>query len=393
MIVLAAIETVAGIAGPIAQHQSLAAQVSSYGLTNLAIGISFVVPGAILVHYRQRNPIGWIVLAGGLAYLTTAALNPLVSLGSEHGWPVPLVRGIGTMVVLGWPWAIGLALPLTLMLFPTGSLPSPRWRPVFGCTIGIGLLFVASQALDPAPEVVDGKVLHTYVGLPFLRRLDPLWLAANILPTTVLVPAITSLFLRYRHGDEARRRQLLWLAYAAIVAIVLNLQRFTVGNGPVVLLLAIPLIPIAIAIAIARYQLLDIRLVFARTVAYLLLTAGVVAVFAAGVALLDRLLTGYGAPLLVTLVIALAFNPVRVRLQRTVDGLLYGSRSDPVRTVSRVNTRLAADDLPACSTASGRRCGCRSSRCGDDGREVAASGTPAETLHVQRSFFEAAPRG
>jgi two-component system, NarL family, sensor kinase len=382
LVALAVIEVVVAIAGPISEHVSFAGLVSSYGLTNLAIGIGFIVPGAVLALSRRRNPIGWIMLVGGLALLTTGATDPIVHIGAAHGWPVPVLRAIGSVEVSSWPWGIGVALPLTLLLFPTGTLPSRRWRPALWFSGAVGVLFVASQGLTNGTDVLPNMTLRTYIGLPFYDALNPLWVAANILPTVSLAIVVTSLFLRYRRGDEAQRRQLLWLAYATIIAILLNLQRFTLGNGPILLLLAIPLIPIAIAIAIVRYQLLDIRLIFARTVAYVLLSAGVVGVFAAGVALLDRIVTGYGAPLLVTLAIALVFNTVRVRLQRAVDRLLYGSRADPVGTVSRVRARLAADDLGGVLDGARESLRLPFMALRHDGREVAASGTPAETLHV-----------
>ena len=124
----------------------------------------------------------------------------------------------------------------------------------------------------------------------------------------------------------------------------------------VLVLLVIPLVPTAITIAVLRYQLLDIRLVLSRTVLYAILTAVVAVAYTGLVSSADLVLrrdVGLGRSVLATMVIALGFNPVRVRLQRVVDRALYGDRNDPVRAVSRLGAGLstvsgagAADALP-----------------------------------------------
>ncbi len=121
-----------------------------------------------------------------------------------------------------------------------------------------------------------------------------------------------------------------------------------VGGPLVLVLLVIPLVPAAITIAVLRHQLLDIRLVFTRALLYgaLLygaLTTGVVGGYLGLVAVADLALhrgTGVGGSVIATLVIALGFDPVRVRLQRHIDRLLYGDRADPVRAVSRLGEHL-----------------------------------------------------
>jgi two-component system NarL family sensor kinase len=94
----------------------------------------------------------------------------------------------------------------------------------------------------------------------------------------VYLACLASLVVRYRRGDERLRRQLLWLALALLVMLLMFLVWVpAVEAGPLVLvLLVIPLVPAAITIAVLRYQLLDIRLVVSRAVLYGLLTAGVV---------------------------------------------------------------------------------------------------------------------
>jgi len=108
----------------------------------------------------------------------------------------------------------------------------------------------------------------------------------------------------------------------------------------VLALLLIALVPAAMTVAILRYQLLDIRLVFSRAVLYAVITAAVIGTYVGLVTVADvvRQGIGLGSPVLATLIIAVGFNPVRVRLQRLVDRALYGDRADP----ARMGERLAA---------------------------------------------------
>jgi signal transduction histidine kinase len=174
-----------------------------------------------------------------------------------------------------------------------------------------------------------------------------LWTVSELVNGVVYLACLASLVVRYRRGDEMLRRQLLWLA----LALIAMLGPFvvwvpSVEAGPLVLiLLVVPLVTVAITIAVLRYQLLDIRLVVSRALLYGLLTAGVVGSYLGLVAVADLVLRrgiGFGSSVLATLLIALGFNPARVRLQRLVDRALFGDRADPVRAVSRLGARLGS---------------------------------------------------
>jgi len=382
LIVLAFIEALVAVVGPVALGMSFADTVGAYVVTNVAIGGSLAAAGGIIALHRARHPVGWLLLAGGICHLTTAAATAIGAYGNTHEWPEPAMRTLSTFFSFSWPWGICLALPVALQLFPTGRPVSRRWRPAVWFTVVAGVLFVAYTALDPAFPGQPIGDWRSYLGLPFYHRLDPLWTLANFLPLLSLITAIAGLVVRYRRGDEILRRQLLWLVLGSIAAVALNLPRWIVGYAPILLLLTVALVPAAIAIAILRYQLLDIRLVLSRTVVYLLLTLGVIGAYLGGVAAIDSLARGVGAPVFTTLAIALAFNPVRVRLQRVVDRRLYGARHDPYGAVSEVGARLAADDLTGVldGTRSALRLPFAALR--HDGKEVAASGTPPTLLHV-----------
>lgn len=378
----AALLAIVGVAGALAQHMPAEQVVESYLLTNTAMGVGFAACGAILAVQRGRNPIGWLLLTAGVAHLATAAASALATYGSAHGWPAGLLRLLVTVFLISWPWGICLLLPLSLQLFPDGRPVSPRWRWLVVLTVVAGIGFVLAMGTEPEPALIGDMTISSYLSLPYYHRLDPLWAAANTAPLIGMIAAIAGLTVRYRRGDERLRRQLLWLVLALIVAVAANLPRWIVGDGPILLLLAVPLVPIAITIAILRHQLLDIRLVVSRALLYLLLTLAVVAGYLGLVALFGALLQGAGAPIVATLLIAVLFNPARVRLQRAVDRLLYGARSDPVAAVSAVGARLAADDLGGVlgGIREALRLPFAALRHAD--REIAAAGTPPATLET-----------
>ncbi len=367
----------------IASGTSFAEALDSYAVSNLAIGGSFAAAGAVIALHRPGNPIGWIVLLGGLGTIGTAASVPIGMYAEAHHAPTVVMRLLATVFYLGWPWTIGLALPLMLALFPTGRTVSPRWRPAIWFTLAAGLLFVLFIATDPTPVDVASPEARTYLVLPGYHRLDALWVVANFAPLGALILAVWSLVVRYRRGGEVLRRQLLWLVFASIAAIAMNVPRSLFGDAPILLLFAFTLVPAAVAVAILRYQLLDIRLVLSRTVLYLLLTFALAGTYLGGAALADNVVRSTGAPLVTTLIIALLFNPARVRLQHAIDRLFYGSRHDPVSAMSQVGARLATDDLTEVLSATRNALALPYAAMCLDGREIAAAGTrPARVRAV-----------
>ncbi|MDD7917430.1 sensor histidine kinase [Actinomycetospora callitridis] len=338
---------VAGVAGV-----SLAEAVDGFVVTNIAIGLPCAIAGVLIAWQRPSRALGWLLLAAGVGQTATAAAAPLVLLSADRAWPEPVLRTLDTVFAFSWPWSIALFLPLALLVFPDGLLPGRVWRAVAGVTAAASVLFVLNVGTEPGQVV--GRLLRPWLVIDGYAALAPLWTASELLQLLVLVAAVVGLVVRYRRGDEQRRRQLLWLVLALVLTIVVLVPWGLFDAGPVLQLLAIALIPAAMTIAVLRHQLLDIRLVLSRTVLYALLTVGVVGVYLALVAVADVLLRregglvapGPGTSVLATLVIAVGFNPVRVRLQRVVDRALYGDRADPVRALSRMGDRLRAGTEP-----------------------------------------------
>ncbi|NUP04212.1 MAG: two-component sensor histidine kinase [Nonomuraea sp.] len=338
---IAVAESAAGVTGALVTGMTFEAATESFVVTNTAIGLSLAVAGVLIAWHRPANRVGRLLLAAAVAQAGTAGGMGLFFIGGGYDWPPTVQRLLLTFAAYSWPWSIALFLPLALLLFPDGRLPGPGWRWAARLLVWTSPLFALEMGASP-----DGVAppMRGYLVLPFHDRLAPLWTVSELRVALGLLLAVAGLAVRYRRGGELERRQLLWLSYAALVVSVVATFWGLFELGSALILLLIPLVPIAITVAILRHQLLDIRLAVSRTLLYALLTAAVVGAYAGLVTLLDHLVArqvGPGSPALATVVIAVGFNPVRVRLQRLVDRLLYGERADPVRAVSLVGEQLA----------------------------------------------------
>jgi two-component system, NarL family, sensor kinase len=282
----------------------------------------------------------------------SAGAVQLVALGAERGWDTAALGVLASLFSLAWPLAIGLCLPMALLQFPDGRPVNPRWRWVIWAAAVEGLLFELSTAGPGTLEYRQYQV-STYLTLPFYHHLAGLWTASNLAYAAILGLAIASLVVRYRRGSEAIRRQLLWLVLACLVVFgYAGLWWGITGTGPILGLLVIPLIPAAITIAILRYQLLDIRLVFSRTLAYTIVTGLLVGLYAGLVLLITQTLPFSGTVAVATSTLACAalFTPLRRRIQQMVDRQFNRTRYDADQAITAFAARLQdAVDLDAVS--------------------------------------------
>jgi two-component system, NarL family, sensor kinase len=339
---LATAELAAAIGCALAAGTSFAEATSSFTVTNGAMGLACTACGALLAWNRPKNPIGWLLLAAGVAQATSTASGALLALAGVDGWSLGALRLLGTLAAYPWTFSIGMFVPLALLLFPDGQPAGRRWRWLLWASVIDGALFVASFA-SPTPLAIDGLRVTPYLTIGGYARLAPLWVATEIGWAVIFGSAITSLAVRYRRGDDTLRRQLLWLVLAGLAALAFTVPWGVFGTGPVLGLLVIPLIPVAITIAILRHRLLDIRLVVSRALLYGLLTALCVGSYVGLVASLDAVVdtrVSLFSAVVASLIVAIAFNPARVWLQRVVNRALYGDRGDAVRAVSRIGERM-----------------------------------------------------
>jgi hypothetical protein len=269
-----------------------------------------------------------------------------------------------------WSVGAGWAGTFLLLLFPTGRLPTPRWRIVAWLAGGGIVLLAVGIAFTPGPFEAYPSYTNP-LGISAAEGI--LAVLQSIGGIALLVSgfaAIASLIVRFLRSSSEEREQLKWLLYAAalvglclVSAIVIET---VVGTSEEVndltnLLITTSLaaIPVTMGIAILRYRLYEIDLIINRTLVYGSLTAMLVLVYVCGVISLQyllRLLTGQESNLAIvvsTLAIAALFNPLRRRIQSFVDHRFYRRKYDAAKTLEVFGARLRdetdldeiADDL------------------------------------------------
>jgi two-component system, NarL family, sensor kinase len=354
----------------------------AFVVTNSAIALSFGICGAILAWHRPHNPIGWLFAAGGVAYSTAALMTPLGALLHEAAAPIAVQRLVITIFTWSWPLAIGLVLPLALLLFPDGRPASRRWRWVVIAVIVTAPLFSLQMGSFPYP--LEPGYPIGYFTLSGYAALQPLWIASGWRTNLALFLGVAALAVRYRRGSDVERRQLLWLLLAVLVALIVILPWGLVAGTPIEVLFAIPLIPIAVTVAIVRQELLDIRLVVARLLAWMILLLAVLVAYTALIALIERFgPIGLRWPAFVTVLLVILAVPLLPLLQRLVDGALYGDRGDPTRVVSRLGEQLATPDAGLQGVVTTIRTALRLPYLAieRDGRILASDGERSERVH------------
>ena len=321
----------------------------SGGGLDMVAGLTFIVAfatvGAVLAWKKPGNPIGWLLSGSGLAYALGGSAQMLIHF--------PRTRTLGYW--LGWTWLLGLGLCVfVVLLFPAGSLPSRRWRPV-AWAAGAGLAgWVLGNAFAPTILSADSPVPNPVGVTGAAGKILTAMAAGSVaLIAATALAAVLSLVFRYRRAQAAERAQLRWIVYAGglIVAAFLIeiLAEKVIGPGATANRLqnamgsgAAALIPVAIGIAVLRYRLYDIDRIISRTVAYAIVTGLLVGVYAGLVLLATRLLRVH-TPVAVaaaTLAAAALFTPVRRRVQRRVDRRFNRARYDADQIAAAFAARL-----------------------------------------------------
>ncbi len=326
-----------------------------------AIGFSVSgVTGALIVARHPRHTVGWLLLLEGALVFAWPLDAYYGGLAAPPAQPSALFL-LGLFVASGlWLWLI-FPLLFIILYFPTGSLPSPRWR--WLRTLGVGLIvfFLVFGLLlaeewnapgEPPPWTVPNPIGVASFGFPF-----PLWVALLL---TFVAGSVASLFVRFRRADPVERGQIKWLLYACGIFLVVYVLGFTnVGTnndiGNAVLNLSILSLPVAIGIAILRYRLYDIDVVIRKTLVYSALTALLALVYFGSVILLQRLfgaLTGIEqstlAVVVSTLIIAALFTPLRRRIQEGIDRRFFRKKYNAQQVLAQfAQTARDETDLDA----------------------------------------------
>jgi hypothetical protein len=307
--------------------------------------------GALVASRRPRHPVGWLLLAMGLALTWSGA-------GGGYKW-YGLVARPGTLPAASYLVGFSNGLNIVsiscagfvLLLTPTGSLPSRRWRWWARVAAAAAVVFGAASVVDPMPVYPEYPGIGNPFGVSALAEplLDAVIPAAGVVVLVALVVAAGSLVGRFRRARGVERQQLRWLAWGATlaaVALVLAVAELVWHGDTAVWQAAIgacsALLPLATGAAILRYRLYDLDRIISRTLAYGLLTILLGLGYAAVVLGLGRLLP-QGSSLVVaaaTLAVAAVFQPARRRIQQAVDRRFNRGRYDAARTIAAFSTRL-----------------------------------------------------
>ncbi len=334
------------------------------GVTFYLGQLAFITVGGLIASRRPRNPIGWMFLGGGMFFT--------ISQGAESYGIYSLFTNPGSLpggLVAAWlaTWSIGPSfgfVTILMLLFPDGRPLTSRWRIAIYISL-LGLLALSiSGALLPGPLEEDSFKPFTN---PFgIKRAGPLlkimnnvgWGAWNL---GTLTGAI-SLILRYKRGDREQRQQLKWFMSAAgLVAIGFIGTAVSWRGGDLqwlfltsVTLIACGLIamPFACAIAILKYRLYQIDMIINKAILFGLMAGFIGAVYILIVVGMRVMVFGSGPAATIpsvfaTLVVAIAFQPVRERARGFANRLVYGHVSTPYEALAKFSAgagMYAADE-------------------------------------------------
>jgi signal transduction histidine kinase len=327
------------------------------------VAFAFAIVGALLVARRPDNRVAWLVSAIGVLYAIYDASHSYGKFDPSATWAVALDSW-------GWFPSEMLTLGVLPLVFPTGKLRSARWRPA---------LWLAAAGIAAAAVVGFSGWSPSGPGASAARLLGGLFAFAQLAFLVCLILALSSVVVRYRPAGSEERQQLKWFIDAVLLVILFLLGAQVVGrvifhispfDVPVVdalIHLSFVAIPVAIGVAILKYRLYDIDLVINKTILFAAMAAFITAVYVAVVVGLGALVGAAGKPnlalsILATALVAIAFEPVRERVQRVANRLVYGRRATPYEVMADFGERMAhavsiADVLPRMAEAAGHGVG------------------------------------
>jgi signal transduction histidine kinase len=335
---------------------------ASLVISEICIAIGYSTVGAFVASRRPANLVGWLLLVIGLG-------TALFLVGDEYAIRSLLVLpgSLPAGVFVAWAnrglWALVwfVVLPLSVTLFPTGR-PISRfwwgaWAPVAaGLVMSVGAFFT-SGPLTPAIRASVNLRVQNPLGMSFLTPFHLLQTPLFLAPFVLAGVAVVS---RWRRANQDERQQLKWLAAAGALIPVFILAVLFAQHWPgqhwsdaVILVIGAlvfaPIwlgVPLAIAIAILRYRLYEIDVVINRALVYGALAGFITAVYVGIVVGLGALINSGGRPnlalsIMATAVVAIAFQPVRTRVQALANRLVYGYRATPYEALTAFSHRVA----------------------------------------------------
>lgn len=341
-------------------------------VTYLVAFLMFAGEGALIVSRDSRNRIGvlllWCALVTGTAFASGELFTYLVA----NGGTGPFVVAMG--LLNGYGWALGI-MPVVFflpLLFPDGYLPSPRWRYYVWfvlCFIAVllfGLTF-GQKILTGSGEIGVANPLY----LPALGGLPSLDPVIGLLFPGLLLLTVYSLFRRFRRSSGVERQQIKWAVFGFMSAFVLIIVSSPIKDPALNGLiggLAFIAFPLAIGVAVLRFHLYDLDVIVKKAVVYAALALFATLTYLA-------LVVGFGTwlgrgssflTMLAAVIVAVTFQPVRERLSRFANRLVYGKRATPYEILTDFSARVGdayeeVDVLPRMARVLGEGIGARRS--------------------------------
>jgi signal transduction histidine kinase len=320
---------------------------SAGGMLDVLTSITIPILGIVIASRRRENPIGWLFLAAGaaLAISSFARSYALHALVADPG-SLPAGRAVAWLGIWIEPISICL-LPWLFLLFPTGRLPSARWRP-------LAWMCAALLIVVPASTLVFATTMWEH---PFIDFEDGF--SAGRVPTVAAVlvigsgvalvlavfAAAVSLVARFRRSVGEERLQLKWFVSAAVVVAVafcIGLLADTPTTG-LIFNATLVLLNVSIAVAMLRYHLYDFDVLIGKAIVYGVLGAFITVVYVVVVVVIGAIFgPTEGLALIATAIVAVAAHPVRERARHAANRLVYGKRATPYEVLSGFSESVAA---------------------------------------------------
>ena len=374
-----------------AQYRALlseaAVAVHGFPFVSLAV-LGCAVMGALIISRDDRHPVGWLLVVVGftsaLSLVTEAYSIWVVSEGGPGSRSLGGVLG-WVSVITGGQFAIG-AIALMFLLAPDGHLLSPRWRHA-ARAVALGALLCAAALLTTDPTHYDVQARTDANG----GAQAELYSLGFLLISIGLLVSLVSMLVRWRRAQGEERQQVRVIAASAVLvsiglAALIIVQSFNGARqtwaASLPLYVSFLLLPVLFAVAVLRYRLYDIEVIINRTVVLAIGSAfagiGYVTLVVVVGNQVDQQSGGFWLSLLVTALVALAFQPLRRQVTRLANRLAFGSRAQPYEALSDFSRRLAetptADAvLPAVAEAASRAVSAR--------RATATLGVSGGALH------------
>lgn len=326
---------------------------------------AYTAMGCYLTAKVPGNPIGPLFLAAGLGLLFSGALTEYATYGFVTN-PGRVPFPIFAAWVNNWTYITAGIIPMVLVLFPTGRVPTPGWRWVPVTLVSSLIALTLATMIRPgAIEVTEAVHRENPVGIDAIAGpLTVIVWGAGLALLAASIGSVIALIVRLRTSAGEERQQVRWLAAVggltgiSLIAVLLTSIGLPSGGSStandlafLVFFLCLSIgIPAAVTVALLKHRLYDLDIVIKKTVLYVTIAGILVVVFvAAGVIVAGVFGRSERAAVVAAGVIGLLFWPSLGLARRVADRLVYGGRATPYEVLSSFGKRMsetyATDDV------------------------------------------------